>query len=239
MDRLGFFAAGVEYDLPHPNIDNAVLLVAHNAIRRAFALLRDTQFSLETAHENQVTQQLHWILEDRLRQTGEVPGFDERIFRKVWRAPKFTNFDGKHPAKEPDLVFELVRDETLVLSSQDALFVECKLVGRTHPVGKVYCKTGISRFIDGDYAWAMQEAMMLGYVRSGYTIRDNLKPVLASRRYHDQLGQPTALEAIPERVSSPLDERLHVSSHNRDFDWPHDKGHAQRIQLFHSWHDCS
>ena len=118
MDNAGFFAAGVEYQLPHPSIHTGVLVVTHNALRRAFALLRNTDFSLGTAHEDQVTQQLHWILEDRLRQTGEVPGFDERIFRKVWRAPEVTNFDGEHPAKKPDLVFEIVRDETLVLSSQ-------------------------------------------------------------------------------------------------------------------------
>ena len=184
MNNAGFFAAGVDYQLPHPSIHNGVLVVTHNALRRAFALLRNSDFSLGTAHEDQVTQQLHWILEDRLRQTGEVPGFDERVFRKVWRAPEFTNFNGKHPAKKPDLVFEIVRDGTLVLSSQDALFVECKLVGKRHPVGTVYCNSGISRFIDGDYAWAMQEAMMLGYVRHGYTIVGSLKPILSSSAYH-------------------------------------------------------
>ena len=239
MDNAGFFAAGVNYQLPHPSIDKAVLIVTHNALRRAFALLRDTDFSLGSAHEDQVTQQLHWILEDRLRQSGEVPGFDERVFRKVWRAPEVTNFDGKHPAKKPDLVFEIVRDETLVLSSQDALFVECKLVGKQHPVGTVYCKSGISRFIDGDYAWAMQEAMMLGYVRHGYTILGSLKPILSSAAYHAQLGQPTTIELVPECVSGPLAEQLHTTSHNRHFDWPHGKGHAKTIQLFHSWHDCS
>ena len=239
MQNAGFFAAGVDYQLPHPNIANAVLVVAHNAVRRAFALLRDNQFSLGTAHEDQITQQLQWILEDHLRQTGEVPGFDERVFRKVWRAPEVTNFDGKHPAKKPDLVFELVRDETLVLSSQDALFVECKLVGNTHPVGSVYCNTGISRFIDGDYAWAMQEAMLLGYVRRGYTILGNLEPALATQPYHDRLGQPTATALVPASVSDPWAEKLRATAHNRNFDWPHRQGPAGKIRLFHSWHDCS
>ena len=239
MENAGFFATGVGYHLPHPSIDDGVLAVAHNALRRAFELLRNKGFSLGTAHEDQVTQEVHWILEDRLRQTGEVPGFDERVFRKVWRAPEVTNFDGYHPAKKPDLVFEIARDETLVLSSQDALFVECKLVGRTHPVGSVYCKSGISRFIDGDYAWAMQEAMMLGYVRHGYTILSSLQPVLSGSVYHDPLGQPTTMQPVPESVSDPLTEKLHTTSHNRNFDWPHGKGKAKPIRLFHSWHDCS
>ena len=239
MDKAGFFAAGVDYQLPHPAIDNGVLVVIHNALRRAFALLRDKELHLGTANEDQVTRQLHWILEDILRQSGEVPGFDHRIFGKVWRAPEFTNFNGQRPVKKPDLVFEIVRDDTLVLSSQDALFVECKLVDKTHSVGSVYCKTGISRFIEGDYAWAMQEAMMLGYVRNGHSIRSSLKPILSSPTYHAKLGHPTRTELIPECVSDPLAEKLHTTTHNRDFDWPHQKGRATPIRLFHSWHVCS
>lgn len=239
MSSTGFFAAGVDYQLPHPIIDKAVLVVAHNAICRAFSLLRNTAFPLGTAHEDQVTQELHWILEDRLRQTGEVPGFDERVFRKVWRAPEITNFDGKHPAKKPDLVFELARDESFVLSTQDALFVECKCVGRAHPVGSVYCNTGVSRFILGDYAWAMQEAMMLGYVRHGYTIVGSLIPVFSSQAYRGKLGQPSAARPVRGSVTVPRAEQLHVTSHNRDFDWPQGKGRAHRICIFHSWHDCS
>ena len=143
------------------------------------------------------------------------------------------------PPRSPTSCSNLFAIETLVLSTQDALFVECKLVGITHPVGRVYAKTGISRFICGDYAWAMQEAMMLGYVRIGYSVMANLKPILSSLSYHDTLGQPTALKLIPESVCDPPAGRLYVTSHNRDFDWPHGKGHAQRIRLFHSWHDCS
>ena len=239
MNNVGFFADGIDYQLPHPAIDDAILLITHNAICRAFSLLRESDFSLGAAHEDQVTQQLHWILEDRLRQNGEIPGFDERVFRKVWRAPEVTNFDGKHPAKKPDLVFELVRGDTLVLSSQDELFVECKLVGTSHPVTTVYCNDGLSRFIDRDYGWAMQEGMMLGYVRHGYSLSANLSSILAREPYHARLGQPSPLEVVPDGDAHPLTEELHVTIHNRDFQWPHGRGLAHPIRIFHSWHDCS
>ena len=72
-----------------------------------------------------------------------------------------------------------------MLSSQDALFVECKLVGKAHPVGSFYCNKGISRFVDGDYGWAMQEGMMLGYVRHGYTLLGKLRPILSDAVYHE------------------------------------------------------
>src|SRR5688572_16985296 len=110
MTIAGFFATGIDFQLPHPPLDDSLLLVTHDAICRAFILLRQSPpsgFDLGTALEDQITRQLHWILENRLRRSGEVPGFDERVFRKVWRAPEVTNFDGKHPSKKPDLVFDL------------------------------------------------------------------------------------------------------------------------------------
>lgn len=239
MNNAGFFADGIDYQLPHPPIDDAVLLITHNAICRAFALLRGSNFSLGTAHEDDITRRLHSILENRLRQKGEIPGFDERLFRKVWRAPEFTNFDGSHLTKKPDLVFELVRDETLVLSTHDALFVECKLVGKSHPVTTAYCNEGVSRFIVGDYAWAMQEGMMLAYARHGYTLSGNLSPTLSSDPYYRRLGQPSPLEVVSGGNVHPLAEELQVTTHNRDFEWPHGKGPAQAIRIFHSWHECS
>ena len=239
MNRSGFFTEGIDYQLPHPPIDDAVLVITHNAICRGLELLRGSGFALGTAHEDDVTRHLHSILENRLRQKGEVPGFDERLFKKVWRAPEFTNVDGCHPAKKPDLVFELVRDEMLVLSTHDALFVECKRVGKTHPVGTKYCNNGISRFIEGDYAWAMQEGMMLAYARHGYTLAGNLANVLTREPYHTRLGQPTSLELVPDCSVHPLAERVHVTAHKRNFQWPDEKGQAVGIRIFHSWHDCS
>ena len=239
MNNVGFFAAGVDYQLPHPAIDDAILVIAHDAICCAISLLRGSGFSVGTAHEDQITRQLHWILEDRLRQTGEVAGFDERVFRKVWRGPEVTNFNGNRPAKKPDLVFELVRDDSLVLSSQDALFVECKIVGNSHPVTTAYCNDGLSRFIDGDYAWAMQEGMMLGYVRHGFTLAANLSPVLAREPYHARLGRPSPLQIVPKSAAHQAAEALHITVHNRDFHWPHGQGPAHPIRIFHSWHNCS
>lgn len=238
MNIVGFFADGNDYQLPHPTIDNAVLLVTHNAICRAFELLRETCFVLGAAQEDDITRELQLILENHLRQNGEIPGFDERVFGKVWRAPEFTNFDGNHPAKKPDLVFELVRDESLVLSTHDALFVECKLVSNVHPVTTSYCNKGVYRFVKGDYGWAMQEGMMLAYVRHNYTLLTNLNPILTQEPYHHRLGHPLPLEVVPEGDTHPFAEELHLTTHSRDFEWPHEKGPANEIRIFHSWHKC-
>lgn len=239
MSNAGFFAAGVDYQLPHPPIDDAILLVTHNAVCRALFLLRGAGFPLKTARENEITRELHEILEDRLRQTGEVPGFNQLVFGKVIRAPEVRNHDGRHPDKKPDLVFDLVRDNTLVLSSQDALFVECKIVGNSHRITSLYCNNGLSRFIDGDYAWAMQEGMMLAYVRHGFTLSANLSPVLARDPYRGRLSTSSPLSVVSGGDANPLAEKLHVTAHSRSFQWQHGKGPATPIRVFHSWHDCS
>ena len=86
----------------------------------------------------------------------------------------------------PDLVFDLNRDSLPVLPSHDALVVECKPVDKDHSAGGDYCDKGLRRFVIGDYAWPMQEAMMVGYVRHGRSIAANLLSAMAERR--DDLG---------------------------------------------------
>ena len=242
MTIAGFFAEGIEFHLPHPALDDSVLLVTHEAVAHALALLRASPpagFNLSSAQENVITQQLEWILENRLRQTGEIPGFDERVFRKVRRGAEVTNFDGKHPSKKPDLVFDLARDTPLVLSTLDALFVECKPVDSSHPLPKHYGEKGTLRFICGDYSWAMQEGMMLAYVRNGHTLAASLSHAFAAEPLKTMLGNPTSIGPVPGGLANPMVEQLHVTSHRRNFVWPQGKGAAGPIRIYHSWHNCA
>jgi hypothetical protein len=242
MSIAGFFSESIEFRLPHPALDDSILLIAHNAICRALDLLRNhppNGFSLATAHENAITQQLEWILENRLRKSGEVPGFDERVFHKVRRGPEVTNFNGQHPSKKPDLVFDLARDEPLVLSTLDALFVECKIVDDPRSITANYCNLGLSRFINGDYAWAMQEGMMLAYTRQEHTLSASLCSVMAHDPLYTALGLPSELALVPNCQSYTYAELLHVTCHQRAFYWPDGKGPAGLIRIFHSWHNCS
>ena len=53
------------------------------------------------------------------------------------------------------------------------------MVNSKHYSGSDYCDDGLVRFVRGDYAWAMQEAMMLAYTRDGRTIAGHLIPEIA------------------------------------------------------------
>jgi hypothetical protein len=193
-------------------------------------------FDLATAKEDIVTVHLQHVVENRLRKTGEVPGFNQRSFGRLWREPKVVSYDMRHLDKMPDMIFHLNRDSLTVLSTEDGLFVECKPVDKAHPAGQDYCDAGVRRFVDGEYAWAMQDAMMVGYSRDGRTIADHLVPALAQR--HARLGVKSAPSTLASSHPSSLAAALHRSVHGRSFPWPGAWGRACAIRIYHSWHSC-
>jgi hypothetical protein len=240
MSGPGFFTGGITFELPHPSINQRLVLIVHAVVERGLELLRTDPpegFDLRTAKEDVITFQLQWVIENRLRRNNEVRGFNRRNFGRVWREPKVTNFDGGHPDKMPDLVFDLNRDLLPILGSHDGLFVECKPVDDTHAAGEHYCDKGLRRFVNGDYAWTMQEAMMVAYVRDGRSVgKSLLSAVVPRRKALKVVVDPAPVDRSPvNRVA----EILYASTHARGFPWPDGRGCACDIRIFHSWHSCS
>lgn len=226
---VGFFTQGITFTLPHPKIPQRTILLLCKAIEKAWQLLEQSppkNFVMETADEDSITRVLVDILEGRLRQTGEVDGFDLIRFGRVIRAPKIANVDNKHPDKMPDIFFDLKRDDYAVLSVQDGLFVECKPVDGKHPITSCYCKKGLMRFVNGDYAWAMQDALMVGYVKDGFSF-DGLVSVLDSP---EDMG---ALNTCGH--SHTCKQAVYSSDHKREFAWPENCGQACGISVVHLW----
>lgn len=163
----GFFTLGVSperYRLPHPRLGLPVILPIRRVLCRAFEILREEEFGLAEADEDEVTAALRAVIENNLRQTGTIPGFNRRFYEPVVRQGQVADFTLTKLTKSPDLCFKLRHDDyerRMVVSEFDALFVECKPVDATHPLGSKYCDDGLIRFVRGDYAWAMQEGVML------------------------------------------------------------------------------
>jgi hypothetical protein len=236
-DFLGIPAEA--YDLPH-SIDLPVILVVHQVLAAAFAILRKNEYDLAGAKEDPVTMWLRNVIENDLRQSGAVPGFNKRTFEKVTRQQESENYNGTKIRPTPDLVFIPRRggNADRILSTHFGLYIECKPVGPDHGVTKAYCKNGVERFVTGDYAWAMTVGMMVGYARSGRTIAKYLHPVFALQSQN--LAIIAALEQAPGKAAKAGagHEALHVSEHRRSFPWPHSKGTACPLKLYHSWHAC-
>jgi hypothetical protein len=247
QEVTGFFTLGVppeRYDLPHPPLGLPVILFLRRVLLRAFEKLRDRGFPLATEREDRVTEQLFNVLENDLRQTGEVGGFNSTFYDRVVRHAEVTNYNGRKLAKTPDLSFKLRyagAEPRPVVSSHDALFVECKPVDAGHPAGSAYCDDGLIRFVNGDYAWAMQDAMMLAYVRNGRTIAKHLTPAMAESSRKSSLGIIREIEICPGLAAAacPEAEAVYVTRHHRDFRWPDGKGLATDITVYHLWHRCS
>ncbi len=241
-----FFTLGVppeRYCLPHPCLGLPVILLIRRVLLRAFAMLRDQGFKLAAANEDQITGALRSKIENDLRHNGSVQGFNKRTFETVIRQGQFSNYDGTHLTKTPDLFFKLRDDESEprpVLSEFEALFVECKPVDATHPAGGTYCDDGLIRFVRGDYAWAMQEGMMLAYARDGRTIASHLIPAMSEPPPLVSLATAQPPEPCPTRTAAARAgaEAVHISRHRRAFPWPDGKGSATEITVYHFWHQC-
>jgi hypothetical protein len=243
----GFFTLGVRpdlYHLPHPRLGLPVILLIRRVLLRAFELLREQKFDLSAASEDQVTAALRSTIENNLRQTGDVKGFSKRTYEFVVRQGQWQNYNGTVLTKTPDLFFKLRDDDNQrarVLSEFDGLFIEAKPIDSTHQAGSKYCDDGLIRFVRGDYAWAMQEAMMLAYTRDGRTISGHLIPAM------DQKDRMTSLATIhlpqscpvPAASACPEAEAVHISHHRRNFEWPDEKGSATDITVYHLWHLAS
>lgn len=253
--RKGMFARGFdeglaiglppsEFTLPHPRVHPRLMLLLHRVIHEAFEGLRTKHGSLSAFGEDSITTELYHILENDIRhrrakkRSDAIPGFDERTFDAVSRHSGATNHLGSKLKKEPDLYFKLKPAFGLrVLPTEYAIFTECKPVDGKHNVGSRYCDDGLNRFVEGEYAWAMQDVLMVGFARHR-TIEKHLTKAMrepARRRNIKTLELPTAVIGPDFHRTQPL----HVSSHGRGFPWAWKKGIAGPVGVYHSWHDCN
>jgi len=233
--------AAARFKVPHATLGERWLLVAHAAVTEAFIIIRDRGFDLRNAGENAITNQLESVLRNDLLNRGTVEGFDKQFFGPVTRGSEVENYNGEKIGKKPDLVFHLQRENALWDQRQDAIFAECKPVDQDHTLSANYCavgtdRVGVERFVIGDYAWAMHEAMMIGYVRGDFRIHPDLATSLADSKRHELLGSPT----IPTPLFCARDstESLHQTRHLRRFKWKQTGQPATSITLYHSWHNC-
>lgn len=227
--------------VPHAPLGERWLLVVHAAVTAAFLIIRQRGFDLRNAGENAVTNKLEGVLMNDLLNRGAIEGFDRLFFGPVTRGSEVENFNGEKISKKPDLVFHLLRENALWDQRQDAIFAECKPVDHDHSLSANYCafgsdRVGVERFVIGDYAWAMHEAMMIGYVRDGFRIVPHLVDSLADPKRHEPLGSPSKPMVILSGFSGA--KSLYQTRHKRRFTWKETGQPATDITLYHSWHDC-
>lgn len=216
--------------LPHPKVDLSVLLILEDAIRSAWTLMKQEPpkgLNLATDVEETINFYLHETLSDRVWNRELVEGFDEIIFRDIQSAPEVCNYNHEELKKKPDIFVKLAGRPNYVKPSQDGIFIECKPVDKDHSLVSHYCKRGIIRFVDGRYAWAMQEALMVGYT---FGISDNVALLANSFEKGRSIVLPNQMP-----VACIIEKSVSVSRHSRNFRYVETGRHAPDITIRHLW----
>lgn len=235
----GFFTR--TYRVPHPRLEVRWIAAVHLALVRAFELIRADGFDLANADEDDITFRLEDMFENRLM-PDDSGDLDLSFIRSVTRESATANHDESSIGRKPDLVFRLKRELCQTHNRvQDSLFAECKPVGGKHPLRDHYCAvgkktSGIERFVSGAYASAMEQALMIAYVRDGLQIMCHLAQSLVASETRTGLGEPSALACVIE-ANSGYCQGLYHTNHRRLFSWE-DGQRATPIDLYHSWHEC-
>ena len=172
---LGKKPADINY--PFPAWPAHIILVIEDALRLASKSaegLLGGKVKLLVATEEQITASIQNTLHEILSDGTIVEGFTSDIFQSISRNESVEDYTGAYLDKQPDLTFKLVGQ----CRPHQGLYCECKILDRTHPV-RNYLYDGLSRFVTGKYAWAMQHAHMIGYVRDKNLSPSSLTAYLA------------------------------------------------------------
>lgn len=223
--------------LPHPPIMEGVLRIIENAIREAWTQIIETidlnGMKAEDAYEDQLTEVLCKCLEGIRLQNSS--GFCPDQFESVQRESNWRDFQNSSIDKQPDLVFKFYGKRPGVeidSAYYDGLFVECKPIDSKHSIQGHYLDKGLSRFVDGTYAWAMQNAMMLGYTTDTVNLNSKLMPALSKLSVQESLKMSDSPSpCIGDTAISDRCETHHI----RDWEYQHNREKSGLIRIRHLW----
>lgn len=237
---LGTAPVELNRPYPFPRWHEGLLIAIEDAVRAAWEHLKDDVgkvITVRTGIENEVTSELLDMLEN-IRLAGTLSPFDDLTIGKVHRGSEYTNYNKAALQKQPDIAIDMISARYgLEDSLHDAYFIECKLLENNRHAG-LYITHGIIRFSNGNYAWAMPNAMMIGYVRNNAELAGSL---LNAYAHYDAMNNTALVD--DQIVPSPNSQRRYpdspafISVHDRD--WMHPEcGDPDSIELTHLWLSC-
>lgn len=214
----------------------SLMIVVQNVMSAAWRVLledvRQGHFSICDAIEDQITERLHMILGE-LDAAGDSAVLGLSELQTSVREGNVRNYDGTHLDKQPDLAFRPIRKLiSCVNTVPTAIFIECKPIDAQHPIPSTYCRAGLIRFVNGDYAWGVDRAMMVGYVRNVCNLPGGLSTALADPTLSREMELSGQLEELQNTASGDL---VCQSTHNRRFRLPGMVSPVGQIVVNHLW----
>ncbi|XZT12937.1 hypothetical protein ACT4XF_14035 [Acinetobacter baumannii] len=203
----------IDTSYPFPAWPAHIVLVVEDALRLASKSVENLlggKAKLLAATEEQITASIQNTLHEILSDGTIVDGFTSDIFQSISRNESVEDYTGAYLDKQPDLTFKLVGQ----CKPHQGLYCECKILDRAHPV-RNYLYDGLARFVTGKYAWAMQHAHMIGYVRDQNLTPLNLTTYLAQNNKTEGKTHSECLQIQGIPVIRPSD--LVYTNHHRKF----------------------
>lgn len=205
-----FLAEGPARARPYPTFPLLAERVAVEAIITAWERVRTSETAQASpAKEVPITVRLQKEL-NQLLEAETVPGFTCSVFETVIRGGEVENAAGTSPERRPDLTFRLNgKNPAGTVREHYALFTECKVIDATHSV-KNYCDTGVMRFVQSEYAWAMPRALMIAYARLPADLA-GLRMTLTGDAMYMTVGDPVltstaSCQALESRHARLIDD---------------------------------
>ena len=221
--------------LPLNQLHIRMILSIENALRIAWNRINaDVTFKpiLDTGNEDSITTLIQSELED-LRHSMTAAGYHESIFAMTERGGEYINYNADHIKKSPDLIFRIkTKRSGLVprMNIYDGIFVECKLITKTATVND-YVQNGLQRFVDGEYAWAVKQGLMMAYVRTPQELPATLDDYFIKHKTSNHFNLVSNLDVCSH---SPAKPKVFTSQHGRNWAYP-TKGSPGDIDIRHIW----
>lgn len=158
-----------------------------------------------------------------------INGFTSDVFGAVERGVNLSNYDLSVINKQPDMVIRLANSPLVQTRHYVGIFAEAKVVSMKTSLTR-YTQDGMARFVRGDYAWAMQDGVMIAYRK---------RPLRALSTLDAPMKSDTTLLVTPENNEHLIQAGLPIpagakSSHYRQ--WHYKDGSVPgTIRLWHLW----
>lgn len=245
MSHQGFLTHVEKASLPHPPIDFRLLLAIEEGIRTAWEKLvgdatKQTYMLGKECEEVDITVDLQLEL-DKILSTKECCVFTEEHFQSPKRGEEYVNYNGEKLEKRPDLTFCLKdRRPGIDMNIYDAVFAECKIVGSESGKNmRWYVAGGLVKFVNGSYAWAMPNAMMIGYVRTSQQLPDPLTDYFKKKTkgaFNSQVYNLLGTPIMCNKSNARRVYRVCCTEHTRQWTYPPDgKRKPGNITIRHLW----
>ncbi len=235
-----FTKAGSVYDyLPYAGFAALELLVVEKALRLVWLEAPKRfychQIDFNTADEDEISSALVLVFDDLWAKDRHLLSDLSKLFNPV------PIFNGQHGAVnylsrplnyKPDLTFRQNYTAAGISALNACLFIEAKLVEQGKTM-RGYCGHGLTRFVDGTYAWAMPQGMMLGYVR-----RTSQKLPDSLRAHFKRPGKRDSCRLTNGPVAFPLSgfaNRSYLTVHDRTWNYPETNKSPGPISILHLW----